>query len=369
MARPTISEVARIAQVSKSTVSRVLNDSGAYVNAETRAKVLNVIEELNYRPSSLARSLSLQRTQMIGLLIGDISQPFSAEIIRGVDAVATANQCDVFLCNMMHDPSRYARLIHSLIDKRVDGVLVLTSTLPQEFLKELMAHHVPVVALDLSPAATSKASQEGGTIELGWVRLDFGAGIQKAVDHLVALGHRRLGYISSPIYPHIRTSAELQMEAFLQALATHGIDAREVSFAEGDQQVEGGKRALNSFLAESDPPTAILSGDDHAAFGVLWAARDLGMALPDELSVIGIDNLGIAADVSPPLTTVAIPRYELGTTAATMLFRLLDADNETEEVPEEVAEAGATWMAHLETTLVVRASTAAWRDPAPNDPI
>jgi LacI family transcriptional regulator len=357
MARPTISEVAKAARVSKSTVSRVLNGGGGYVSAATRDAVMRVIEELNYRPSSLARGLSLQRTHTIGVLIADVSHPFSGEMIRGVEEIAFAQQCDLFLCNMMHDPSRYARLIHALLDKQVDGVLVLTSTLPEEFLAMLTASHVPLVALDFTTRPPLPNA--------GWVRINFLPGIQEAVDHLLALGHRQLGYITSPLHRRNVPSVEHKQEAFVQALRARDIDPHTIRLAEGNQQIEGGKRALHELMQGAQPPTAILAGDDYAAFGVLWAARDLGIRLPDELSVIGIDNLPMAADVSPPLTTIIYPRYAVGRVAATMLFELIQNKRAaTEQLP---ASSGlpAPWVEQLSTSLLLRASTAAVRELAP----
>lgn len=342
MSRPTISEVANAARVSKATVSRVLNGTSDYLRPATRARVLQAIEALNYRPSAVARSLSLRRTQTVGVLLADVSHPFSSEIIRGVEDVALADGYDIFLCNMMHEPARYTRLVQSLIDKQIDGVLVLTTTLPDSCLTELLAARTPVVAL-------SRSASTGEPL-LGSILVDFVPGFEAAVRHLLDLGHQRLAYVSSPLFRNTTARNPQVEEAFRTALTRNGLDPDQIPVLEGNQRPDSGKRALTTLLQRPTPPTAILAGDAYTAFGVLWAAQAFGLTLPGELSVISLDDLPLAEEVNPPLTTVAYPRYELGATAMNMLLTMLD--------PPDPLPADQVRQERLVTHLVVRASTA-----------
>lgn len=344
MARPTIEDVARVAQVSKSTVSRVLNDSPEYMREETRAHVLTAIQELGYRPSRVARSLTLKRTQTIGLLISDVSNPFYADVILGVESVTLAHDFDSFLCNTMYDPQRGIRFAHSLIDMQVDGVLVMTTSLPDEFVSELVRHQIPVVTLDWTPPLVDG--------KVGVVISDFETGIHAAVAHLVALGHQHFAHIGGP--PHIRTSRR-KREAFVQALQVHGFDPATVIVIDGNMSFDSGKTALPQLLALPTLPTAIFAADDLTAIGLIGEARKAGLQVPRDLSVVGFSNVPLAAQVIPALTTIALPRYETGSLMMSMLLELLQ--NPTN------GQAETAHVRHVETQLCVRESTAPLHDP------
>ncbi len=338
MARPTIADVAHAAQVSKSTVSRVLNDSTEYMRAETRDHVLAVIRELGYRPNGVARSLTLKRTHTIGLLVSDISNPFYADVILGVEDVALAHNFDIFLCNTMYDPQRGIRFADSLIDKQVDGVLVMTTSLSDQFVIELARHQIPVVALDWSPPAL------GGKV--GVVISNFEKGITEASNHLVDLGHQHFAHIGGP--PHIRTS-QRKREAFLSALHARGIEAANITVIDGNMSFASGKAALIELMARPTPPTAIFAADDLTAIGVISAARTLGLQVPRDLSVIGFSDIPLAEQLIPPLTTIALPRYEIGYMMMTML---LDFVHKSVDLPS------TTPMQQVETQFLIRESTA-----------
>jgi len=339
MARPTIEDVARTAQVSKSTVSRVLNDSSEYMREQTRSHVLAVIRDLGYRPSGVARSLTLKRTQTIGLLVSDISNPFYADVILGVESIALAHNFDIFLCNTMYDPQRGSRFADSLIDKQVDGVLVTTTSLSDQFVVELVSNQIPVVALDWTPPPLDE--------KVGVVISNFETGIAEAANHLVDLGHQRFAHIGGP--PHIRTSRR-KREAFLGALRAHGIEPANVVVIDGNMSFASGKAALIELLALAKPPTAIFAADDLTAIGVIGEARTRGLQVPRDLSVIGFGDVPFAAQVIPPLTTIALPRHEIGRIMMTMLLDLL---HNSVNLPNTI-----TPMQQVETQLFIRESTA-----------
>ena len=340
MARPTIADVARAAGVSKSTVSRVLNGNTEYVREDTIARVRATIEKLGYRPNAVARSLVSKRTRSAGLLISDVGNPFYSEVIHGVEDVALAHGYDVFLCNTNYDLARGMTFVRSLADKQVDGVLIMTSSMSDELVLELAQRQVPVVVLDWQLTATQGV--------VGVITVDFGPGITAAANHLIDLGHRRLAHVSGP--RHLRTS-QLRQEAFLGAVAARGIDPATVTLIEGNLRIDGGRQALDVLLAQAQRPTAVFAANDLMAIGLVWAARARGLHVPEDLSVIGLDDIQLAAEITPPLTTVALPRYELGGLAMRMLLDLLDRAPESR--PQMFCHS------RVATRLVVRQSTAA----------
>jgi LacI family transcriptional regulator len=340
MARLTIADVARAAGVSKSTVSRVLNGGEPHLRDETRARVMQAITALEYRPSQLARSLALKRSQTLGLLISDISDPFYGEIILGMEDIALADGYDLFLCNTMYDTERGMRFVRSLIDKQVDGVLVVTTSLDDGFVEELIRHQIPFVALDW-PAEVVKG-------RAGIVTVDFEQGIGAAVEHLVQLGHRSMALVNGPA--HLRTSLR-KHAAFFAALSAHSLDGLAAVVEARNMRIEDGRQAFHTVWNGSDRrPTAIVAANDMLAIGVQWAARNEGVALPQALSIVGFGDMPLASQISLPLTTIALARYELGAIMMRMLLDLL---------PAGVGDwPGSTPCKLIETQLVVRKSTA-----------
>jgi LacI family transcriptional regulator len=337
MSRPTIADVAQTAGVSKSTVSRVLSGSADYMRPDTQARVEQAIAELGYRPSSVARSLTSKRTYTAALLVSDVGNPFYPEVIHGVEDVALAHGYDVFLCNTNYDTARGLTFVRSLVDKQVDGVLIMSSSVSDEWLDELARHAIPTVVLDWdlpNPPPT-----------LGIIGVDYEPGIRAAVDHLLALGHTRFAHVSGPL--HLRTS-HLRRDAFLQALARRDIAPNQIVTIEGNLRIDGGRAALADLLALPQPPTAVFTANDMMAMGLVRAARGRGLRVPQDMSVVGLDDVWLVADMEPPLTTVALPRYEIGQIAMQMLLNLL----------EDLPQPAASHFRQVETCLVQRDSTA-----------
>jgi LacI family transcriptional regulator len=312
MSRPTIADVARLAGVSKSTVSRVLNENMHYMRPETRERVAQAISVLGYNPSSVARSLISKRTHAVGLLVSDISNPFYADVIHGVEDVAIARGYDVFLCNTNYDVKRGAAYARSLVAKQVDGVIIMTSNVSDEWMQDLVRCQVPVVILDWDTRCLP-----GGVMRS--ILIDFDAGIQAAVDHLLSLGHRRLAHVSGPLrYPTSRQ----RLDSFLHALSRRGIDPASVTAIEGNLRIDGGVSALQKIMAMPNRPTAVFTANDLMALGMIWSAAGKGIQIPEDLSVIGLDDISLAGDIHPPLTTVSLPRYEIGRLAMNMLLEV-----------------------------------------------
>jgi LacI family transcriptional regulator len=317
MSRATIADVARIAKVSKSTVSRVLSGNTIYIRDETRERVLSAVAALNYRPSGIARSLVSKRTHTVGLLISDVGNPFYSDVIHGAEDVAIAHGYGLFLCNTNYDVQRGWAYIQSLIDKQVDGVLIASSSMSNDWLFELAKHQIPAVVVDWN--------------------------VRQAIPS--AFHIRRLAHVSGPL--ELETSC-IRRDAFLKALARNGIDPAQAQVVEGNLRTDGGRRAMAQLLALPMWPSAVFAANDLTAIGIIWAVRDYGLRVPEDISVVGLDDIQLAAEITPALTTVALQRYELGQIC---MQKLLDLRSSQHPRPE---------ISHSEMVshLVIRQSTA-----------
>lgn len=311
MKRVTISDVASRSGVSKSTVSHVINKT-RFVEEQTREKVLQAIEELNYRPSSIARSLVYQRTATAGLLISDVGNPFYHDVIRGVEEVALANGYSIFLCNTGYDLNLGMKFIHSLIDRLVDGVMFMSSNMNLEMIQEVHNNSIQSVVLDWGSANVKKLAAT--------ITIDFTDGICQAVQHLASLGHRRIAYAGGPAD---LWTARMRKQAFLNATEQCKPSIEGVMLLEGNLRIEGGYQAFDALSNLIPRPSAVIAANDLTALGISWAARNAGFDLPRDLSVVGLDDIDLASRVTPTLTTIALPRYEIGRVAMENLLSLI----------------------------------------------
>ncbi len=314
--RPTIADVAARAGVSKATVSRVMSGNYDYMRADTRARVEQAIDELDYRPSSVARSLTSKRTYTAAVMVSDVGNPFYADVIHGAEDAALDENYTLYLCNTNYDLDRGLCLVQSFIDKQVDGVLIMSSTMSDEWLEELARNRVPVVVLDWEVRVKEQA--------VSAIEVDYSSGISEAVKHLLDLGHRQFAHISGPL--GLQTSRD-RRDAFIQALKLQGINPADVPVAEGNLRIDGGRAAMKQLLSASNQPTAVFAANDLSAMGALAESRLQGLTIPDDLSVIGLDDVWLASQTDPPLTTVALPRYQIGKIAVEQLFCLLDGES------------------------------------------
>lgn len=335
MNRITIKDVAKLAGVSQTTVSHVLNKTRV-VSESTRQRVLQAIQELDYRPSSIARSLVYKRTRTVGLLISDVGNPFYPDVIRGVEEIALANDYSIFLCNTNYDPDRAMKLIQTIIDKFVDGVLFMSSSMSIEMVEEVARNQIQAVVLDWQAMNLEELAST--------ITINFDSGISQAVRHLVENGHRNIAHCAGPLN---LWTAQVRKNAFLKALTDNGLDASSALILEGDLRIEGGRLALEKLLKSTPRPTAVFAANDLMALGMIWAARNHGMNLPQELSVIGLDDIDLASKVTPPLSTVAMPRNEIGKIAMRTLL---------EQIQE--GEAAQKHKIVIDTAFVLRQSTA-----------
>jgi len=328
--RTTMSDVAREAGVSLMTVSRVLNSKGE-VSSETRQRVLDVIARLDYRPSGVARSLVTQRTSTIGLVVPDNANPFFSEVARGVEHAAYAQGYNVFLCNTDADLQRERAVLHSLEEKRVDGVVLCSSRLEDDELRTVITRHPAMVLVNRRLEGESVAA----------VLVDNERGGRMATEHFLHTGRRRVGFLTGPTASR---SGRQRVTGYLAAFAAADLPYSSAWMCPCAPTVEGGRQASRELLAAHPGLTALLCYNDLVAVGALQACVELHCAVPDQLAIIGFDDIPLAALVTPPLTTCHVPRYELGCEAMRLL---LDRIN---------ASPGPHGEAVLQPELIVRAS-------------
>lgn len=311
MKRVTITDVALRAGVSKSTVSHVINGT-RFVEEHTKQKVLEAVQDLNYRPSSIARSLVSQRTGTAGLLISDVGNPFYPDVIRGVEEIALANGYSIFLCNTGYDLDLGMKFIHSLVDRLVDGIMFMSSNMNRDMLEEAHQNSIHCVVLDWGGIDFSELAST--------ITIDFTTGICEAVQYLTSLGHRRIAFAGGPTN---MWTANVRQQGFLDATKTCQPTIEGIILPEGDLRIEGGYQIFDALTRLTPKPSAVIAANDLTALGIMWAARGAGYNLPDDLSIVGLDDIYLASRVTPPLTTIALPRFEIGRLAMQDLLSLI----------------------------------------------
>ncbi|EKF9166700.1 substrate-binding domain-containing protein [Vibrio cholerae] len=327
----TMKDIARLAGVSTSTVSHVINKS-RFVSDEIAERVNNAAQQLNYAPSALARSLKMNRTKTIGMLVTTSTNPFFGEVVKGVERSCYHQGYNLILCNTEGDNQRMKASINTLLQKRVDGLLLMCSTLEGERLDVFDRYpDIPIVVMDWGPILFASDKIQDNSLQGGYM----------AAKHLIECGHREIGCITGPL---IRHQAQMRYEGYKRALAEAGIAINPDWIVESDFECEGGYQAFEKLYQRGKLPSALVVSNDMMAMGVIQAASQRGLRVPDDLSLIGYDDVHIAKFMTPALTTIHQPKYRLGKAAVdTLLYRL--------ENPDTTAQ-----VVQLEPTLVVRNS-------------
>jgi len=328
----TIKEVANRAGVSVATVSYVLNDTQK-VRPQTAQRVLAAAKELRYSPNSAARSLVVGRSSMVGLVVPDIENPFFPEITKAFQDAASLSGLETMIMSTNYDVQRTRNAVDRLVSLQVPGAAFLTSQVDPVIREALSQKGICAVYLD----------HGSGGEHMSNVAIDYRSGVLAAVEHLVQLGHRRIGFISGPANG---ASALLRKEAFLEGVGPVG-DA-EVRLVDSDFSVQGGYFSCSKLMNGFDA-TAIMAANDLMAIGAMHCAYDRRIPVPAALSVIGFDDITFAQFTQPALTTVAVPRVEIGRIAFQSLWSLIS----------DATHPGAEH--HIKATLIVRQSTG----PAP----
>jgi DNA-binding LacI/PurR family transcriptional regulator len=330
-----ISAVAARARVSTATVSRVINGT-ANVSPETAERVREAIETLNFYPDISARTLGSGRSGLYGLIISDITNPYFPELVKAFEDIAVQHGQDVLIANTDYDPKRMEACVIRMLQRKVDGVAIMTSEMEDRLIHTFSHRQIPTVFMD-----TPKSIKGVST-----VCVDYAAGVKQAMDHLFAFGHRRIAFISGPL---ALSSAQVRAQAFKKSLRRHGLTREPHLIQEGDHRVEGGHAAMQRILNSGRRPTAVLASNDLTAIGAMGAIHEAGLRIPEDISVIGFDDIGLSAYTQPALTTLHVPRRELAATAFRSLFRGRG----------EVAGKSSAKLEHvIQPRLIVRRSTA-----------
>lgn len=339
----TLNDVAKTAGVTSMTVSRVVNQNG-YVSEETREKVMRAVGELNYRPNGLARGLKRQRTDTIGLVLGDIANPFAAELARAIRDISSQRGYNLFICISEHSAKEDVAAFDSLADHQVDGIIVATRSnkIGDEHLHEMIKRGVSVVCIGRDFYDENADSVTADALNGGF----------QATQHLIDLGHKKIAFIGATIASGKNLK---RFQGYLKALKDNGLPVEERHITgkpETDDDTPGysteklGYEAMKRLLVLPNRPTAVFARNDFTAIGAINAIKEAGLNIPNDISIVGFDDIPMAIHTSPALTTVRQPTRSQGSIAANYLLKRIEG-NQTIIREERV----------LECELIIRSST------------
>ena len=336
----SIRDVARRAGVSIATVSRAVNRIPT-VDPQLAEKVWRAIEEVGYLPNTQARALVSGRSHMLGLIVSEITNPFFPELVQEFENLAVAQGYEVLIGSTNYQPERTESLIRRMLQRNVDGVAVMTFGIEEELVQKLVEREFPLVFVDAGP-----------DLPIRILKVNYGEGIRQAVQHLAALGHRNIAFISGPL--RLR-SAVARRDAFLKSMGELGLTVPEECIVEGNHTMEGGIEAMERLVALAELPTAVLCSNDMTAIGGLHALYRTTHSVPHDVSVVGFDDIHLAQFMLPPLTTVQMSCMDLAAAAVEALRAGIEKDHPKAAKME--------WA--ISTRLVVRQSSAFPRGTLP----
>ena len=310
MKRPTMSDVAARAGVSKTTVSHVINET-RFVEEETRQRVLQAVAELGYRPSVVARSLTTNRTETIGVIVSDSSNHFFAEVLRGIEDVLRPKNYTLLVCNTAEILEREAHYLDILMRQRVDGIIAAATSQRWDELTKVETQHIPVVFAD--------RFFEG--LDDPFVGVDNQKGAYLGTKCIIDCGHRQIGILAG--FQRLSTMRE-RLAGFRQALEEHDISLPEEWVITSTLSIEGGREAMRQLLTLPERPTAVFLNNNLLTLGALLALKELGLRCPEDVGLVGFDDHPWAAVSAPPLTVVRQPAEQVGRAAAEMLLALIN---------------------------------------------
>lgn len=314
-------DVARLAGVSTATVSAVVNSKGC-VSEKLTKRIKEAMEMLDYHPDHVARSLRVGHTNMIGMIVPDVTNPFFTELMRGVEDAAEQKGYSVMLCDSNEDPAREERHLRMLASRRADGVLMARSVSDAHYDRR-MQRCLPIVFVDCLPI---------GTVSYGAVVIDNVGAAREATKHLIDLGHKRLAIITGKLDRSVGLD---RLEGFRMAMQQANLLIPQEYLQPGDFHVESGYRCGLELMRLAAPPTAIFSCNNRMSLGLMRALGELGVACPSHVSVVGFDEADWATIFSPKLTCVAQPSYNMGQQAMSMLLRRVESSPENSDKEEE----------------------------------
>jgi len=329
-----IKAVARRAGVSTATVSRTINGSDK-VTPKTAERVRRAVEALQFYPDTNARSLGSGRSNLYGLIISDITNPFFPELVKSFEDIAVEHGQEVLVANTNYDPARMESCVTRMMQRKVDGVAIMTSEMEDRLIKVFNHRNIPLVFMDVGAPGPGVSR----------VSVNHAAGVAMAMDHLIGLGHRKIAFISGPLDLF---SAKMRFEAFIQGLKRHGLKRDPVLIEEANHRAEGGYKAMQRILKSKVRPTAILASNDLTAIGAMGAIHEHGLSIPEDISIVGYDDIQLSAYTQPSLTTLRLPRIEIATAAFRALYSALQPEAK-KPYPGEDHD--------IQPTLILRSST------------
>lgn len=306
-----IKDVAKRAGVSISTVSRVINDSKV-VRPETHVKVLKAIEELGYKPNAIARSLKVKHTRTIGILIPDISYNFYPEVVRGIEDIANMYKYNIFLCNTDMEEEKVIQYFGVMAEKQVDGIIYMGNKVSEELFEKIKYYDIPTVLIGADYG------------ELPSVTIDHVAASKAIVNYLIKKGHEKIGIITGKLIDPIVGIARLK--GYKLAMEEANLPINDDYIVEGGYRYKSGYIGAQQLLSLEEKPTAIFTASDELAFGAIRLAMEMSIKIPEELAIVGFNNIDMAAKIFPALTTIAQPMYEMGAIGMRVLTKILNED-------------------------------------------
>ncbi|CAM3769554.1 Ribose operon repressor [Vibrio aerogenes CECT 7868] len=335
----TMKDIAKLAGVSTSTVSHVINKT-RFVSDEIADRVNQAAKSLNYTPSALARSLKMNRTRTFGMLVTTSTNPFFGEVVKGVERSCFQQGYNLILCNTEGDDQRMQSSINTLLERRVDGLILMCPTLAGEHIDAFDRFpDVPVVVMDWGAMHFTCDKIQDNSLSGGYL----------ATQHLIQSGHRQIGCVTGPLN---RNQALMRYQGYQKAMQDAGLEIKPEWVIESNFESDGGYAAYQQLHAQETLPSAVFVCNDMMAMGLINAATNQGVDIPEQLSVIGYDDIYIAKYMTPSLTTIHQPKYRLGTAAVEALLNRLKN------------QPGEPQVVHLEPELVVRDSVRAYQDRA-----
>ena len=314
----TIHDIARAADVSSATVSRVLSNSGYPVSKAKREKIQRIAKEMNYVPNLLGKQLKENKSMTIGVIIPTIVNPFYASVIFGIEEVARQHNFTVIACNSLHDPLLEDEYIRTVMEKQIKGLIISSISKDKSQLQGLMKNGVHVIAID------QKIEED----HISQIEFDYHKGGYLATRHLQEKGHKRIGYVTSKMDRPSRKSIH---QGYLEAMKLEGLEPLVAESSTVDTynslyEFDAGRMLTRNLLEASDPPTAIFACNDMMAFGVMNELFQQGIRVPEDMSIIGFDGIDFGQMSNPQLTTIKQPDYEMGKLACRMLLDKMNGD-------------------------------------------
>ena len=322
----TIKDIAKRAGVAHTTVSRALRGS-PLIAADTVERIRQIAFEMGYHPSAAARSLKTNRSQVLGVIVTHIADPFFSEIIQGIDEIAQQRGYSLFIAAALHDPERERAIVKIMREHRVDGVIICSTPFSPEQSRQLLTHEIPIVVINNQAAEDYRYS----------IYHDDAYGSQQITQHLIDLGHRKIAYLGNSLSG--RTNLE-RLSGFRQSMKAASLkipDGYIYAVEGGDPQA--GLIGAEHFLALTDRPTAIFCFNDMQAIGVMKSLRQAGLSVPVDCSVAGFDNISFSDYTCPSLTTFEQPKRQIGSEAARLILELLCTEDKNHESPKQKIQA------------------------------